>query len=123
VQLLEETEKRPALALGVQDPFANLAYFNINYLVASKTYKIDGASIITSMGYGRSWEETQGDYLQGLFGSVQATWKNIIGNIEYDTNNLNVGIGYQFKNCIFLNIAFIDKKYFSGNFTFRHSLK
>lgn len=123
VLLLEEKNNRPALLIGIQDPFANFAFFNTNYLVASKSYEFPALSIRASVGYGASWEDTQGTYLQGLFGGIQANWKNINGMIEYDTNTINVGVGYQIKKRLFLNAALINAKYFSGFISYRFHLK
>jgi len=122
IQVFQETEKLPAIVLGIQDPFANLAFFNTNYIVASKSFKFNELRLIATGGYGKSWEDTRGDYLQGLFGGLQVNWKNINGMVEYDTEFINIGMGYQFRNLLFLNVALIDAKHFSGNISFRYSL-
>lgn len=123
VQVLEEKDNQPSLVLGIQDPFANLAFFHTNYLVASKKIPINEISILTNIGYGISLEDTNGDYLQGLFGGVQVSWKGTIANIEYDTKTLNMGLGYQLKERLFFNMALINVKYFSGNISYRFGLK
>ena len=123
IQLLEEKKNRPTVLIGIQDPFSNAAYFNTNYLIVSKTYKFNTLSIASSIGYGIALEDTQGDYLQGLFGGIQLNWKNINGMIEYDTNSVNIGLGYKINNRFFLNTAFINAKYFSGSISYRFYLK
>ena len=122
IMVVEEKNNRPALTIGIQDPFANLAFFHTNYLVTSKTFTLNEIRFYTNLGYGISWEDTPGDYLQGLFGGIQVVWKNLSSNIEYDTNNWNIGLGYQFKERLFLNMALIDAKYFSGNISYRFRL-
>ena len=121
VQLLKETEKQPAILIGTQDPIGN-NFFRTNYLVFSKSKTWNQIHFSANAGYGWS-KDSRRDYLQGAFGGVQATWKKISGMVEYDTQRVNVGLGYQFKNLIFLNVALIDVQYFSGNISFRFSLK
>jgi len=123
VQVLKEKKRQPTLVIGVQDPSANLAFFNTNYLVLSKTVEMKTVQFSTNLGYGVSIEDTAGDYLQGVFGGFSATWKQTItGMIEYDTQHFNVGLGYQLKNLLFLNVALIDVQHFSGNISYRFSL-
>ncbi|MEM1120358.1 MAG: YjbH domain-containing protein, partial [Bacteroidota bacterium] len=98
-QVLKEKKYQPALLIGVQDPNANLAFFNTNYVVVSKSLEKQKFQYSASLGYGVSIEETAGDYLQGTFGGVVITWNNALTAMaEYDTQTFNVGLGYQFKN-------------------------
>lgn len=125
VQLLKEKKYQPALVIGTQDPISisNSTYFNTNYLVLSKTLKKETITFTGNLGYGQSIEETRGDYLQGIFGGVSATWKQTFtGMIEYDTQHFNLGLGYQLNNQLFLNVAFINVQHFSGNISYRFSL-
>ena len=88
-------------------------------LSKSRTWKAIVLSI--NAGYGLT-RGASGDYLKGLFGGVQVAWKQLYGTVEYDTQQLNLGIGYSFKERLFLNFAAINGRHFSGNCGFRFSL-
>ena len=120
VQLLKETEKRPAVLIGTQDPIGN-NFFRTNYLVVSKSKSWNQIHFSANAGYGWS-KDSRRDYLQGAFGGMQATWKQVSGMVEYDTQQVNVGLGYQYKNLLFLNLGMINVRYFSGNIGFRFHL-
>ena len=121
VQLLKETTKRPAILIGTQDPIGFGGFFTTNYLVISKSKNWNEFHVSASTGFGWAKNNSR-DYLQGIFGGVQATWKQLSVMTEYDTQQINIGVGYNFKNFIFLNVAFIDAQYFSGNISFRFQL-
>lgn len=121
LQVLKETEKRPAVLVGVQDPIGSSDFFTTNYIVVSKTKDWKAFHISANAGFGWAKESSR-DYLQGVFGGIQARWKQLSLMTEYDTQQINLGVGYQYNNRLFLNLAMIDAKYFSGNISFRFSL-
>lgn len=124
-QVLKEKKWQPALVIGIQDPSANLAYFNTNYAVVSKSLTVKNFLFSANLGYGFSENSNRnrGDYLRGVFGGLTTTWQQLTGMIEYDTQQLNIGINYALNNRFFFNIGLVDVKHFSGNLSFRFSLK
>jgi len=121
LRVLEETEKLPAVLIGVQD-LIGTGFFRTNYIVLSKSKRWQDVYFSANAGYGRA-KNSRRDYLQGIFGGIQTTWKQLNTTVEYDTQQVNLGVGYNFKNRIFLNLALIEAKYFSGNISFRFHLK
>lgn len=122
-QLLKEKKNRPALVVGTQDPFTVRAFFNTNYAVLTKKYALKRWTLVANLGYGFALQETEGDYLQGVFTGIQAHWKNWQLTAEYDTHTINTGVSYSLKNCLFLKAALINQQYFSGNISFRFSIQ
>lgn len=121
LRLLKETKNRPAVVIGIQDPgISDLSFFNTNYVVLSKTTRFKEISISTNLGYGYS---SKSEFLHGIFGGIQTSWKSISALAEYDTTHLNIGVGYQIKNLFFIKAALAQGKYFSGNASFRFQLK
>lgn len=123
-QVLKERKKLPAIVLGIQDPFAVQSFFNTNYLVFTKKYSLKKIDIVANLGYGHSFEEDRrGDYLQGAFGGVQVYWKEVNFLAEYDTKQLNIGAGYQFKKMLFLKTALVNGRYFTGSINLRFFIR
>ena len=123
LQVLKEKEKRPAILIGVQDPFTVSSFFNTNYIVLSKTRLIKAIELNANIGYGFKIEEARGHVLQGIFGGMQAKWRQIRTIIEYDADRINLGVGYQYKEWVRTNLALIDGRYLSATLAFRFSLK
>jgi len=121
-QILKENKNWPALVIGTQDPFTVRAFFNTNYVVLTKKYPIKKLNLVANLGYGFALQETEGDYLQGIFAGVQTNWKNWQLSAEYDTHSFNTGLSYSFKNWLFIKAAFINQQYFSGSISFRFSI-
>ena len=128
VQLVKERTQLPAIVIGIQDPFSASSFFSTNYIVLSKKYQLGKIPILANIGYGTSFEALEirlakSEFLRGLFGGVQVHWKAFDGKIEYDTQRLNIGIGYRLKDILFFNVALIEGRYFTGNVNFRFRLK
>ncbi len=122
-QLVKEGKHRPAILIGIQDIFSSNAYFKTNYVVFTKKTKVKQLDMVTSLGYGHSPEEALGDYLQGAFGGIQLYWKAVNFLAEYDTDQFNLGLGYQFKKMLFLKGALVDGRYFSGSINLRFFIR
>jgi len=123
LQLLKETKNRPAILMGTQDPFAIQSFFNTNYLVLSKKYQIKQIEINTNLGYGFKIEEARAHVLQGIFGGMQAKWRQLRIMAEYDADRINFGIGYQYKGWVRTNLALINGRYLSASLALHFSLK
>ena len=123
LQVLKEKENRPAILIGVQDPFALQAFFNTNYIVLSKKRQIKQLELNVNLGYGFKIEETRGHILQGIFGGFQAKWRQIRFLTEYDAERINLGLGYQYKDWVRTNLGLIEGKYLSATLALSFSLK
>ena len=123
LQVLKEKENRPAVLIGVQDPFSVSSYFNTNYIVLSKKKQIHQIVLNANIGYGIKIETAQAHILQGVFGGLQAKWKQFRFLAEYDTEYVNIGTGYQYKNWLSANVALINAQYVSASIAIRFSLK
>lgn len=123
-RILEESTKRPALVVGIQDPaLKSTNYFNTYYAVASKTFQLKQFNLTTNAGFGYSSTSAETQFLNGFFGGVNINWKAINVLVEYDTEQFNIGIGGQLKDKVFLQLALVNGNGFSGNASFRFSLK
>lgn len=122
IQVLKERKHLPAVLIGSQDVFSELAFFHTNYVVLSKTKKINQLSLATTLGYGFSVKHTPRAFLQGFFGGLEVHWQSITGLVEYDTERLNIGVGYQIKNFLFFKVALIDRTAFTGTVNLRFQL-
>lgn len=122
-QVLKERTHLPAILIGVQDMLSSNSFFKTNYIVFTKKVDIKQFVMVTSLGYGYSPEEALGDYLQGTFGGVQVYWKTINLLAEYDTDQFNLGLGYQFKKMLFLKTALVNGRYFSGSINLRFFIR
>ncbi|MEM6319612.1 MAG: YjbH domain-containing protein, partial [Bacteroidota bacterium] len=122
VQVLQEKKQQPALVIGLNDPLANLAYFHNVYAVASKQITVRSVHFTGNIGYGVHIEDTRSEYLEGIFGGITATYKGMSVLAEYDSQRLNVGLNYGFRDFIFINLAMIEAQHFSGNVSFRLQL-
>ncbi len=122
-QLIKERTHLPAILIGIQDILSSNSYFKTNYIVFTKKVNVKQFVMVTSLGYGHSPEEALGDYLQGTFGGVQVYWKTVNFLAEYDTKQLNVGLGYQFRKRLFLKTALVNGRYFSGSINLRFFIR
>lgn len=124
LQVLKEQKYLPAILIGIQDAFGASSFFNTNYLVLTKKYDVKQISLVANLGYGISFEEERlGDHLQGIFGGAEVYWKKVNVLAEYDTDQFNVGVGYQFKKFLFLKMALVKGRYFSGSLNLRFFIR
>jgi hypothetical protein len=109
-KLLKETEKWPAVVLGMQDVVAffdtnaagggSLPNFASTYLVATKNFSYKGFNIDTTLGYG---SDIIGDIpakeFKGVFGGVEITTPYLEDTqllLDYDATYINIGVQKQF---------------------------
>ncbi len=115
IQILKERKYRPAILIGTNDFAAVSSFFNATYFVASKSAIIKGIHLNGNLGYGFKFNDARRDYLQGVFGGAQMSYKTINLMAEYDAERWNIGLGYQYKQFLFLKTALIDLQYVSFN--------
>ena len=108
-KLLNETSKRPAVVIGLQDVVAffdtNAAGTNPNfastYLVASKNFDYRGFNIDATLGFGSGIGDIPAKEFKGLFGGIEITTPYLEDTqllIDYDATYINMGIQKQFFN-------------------------
>ena len=105
-KLLNETEKWPAVVLGMQDVTAafdasclSCSNFSSTYLVASKSFEFKGFRIDSSLGYGSSIRDVVAKEFVGLFGGFEITTPYIEDTqllLDYDATYINIGVQKQF---------------------------
>lgn len=123
VQILKERKNLPAVVIGIQDPNTIQAFFNTNYIVLTKKYHLNNFAVVANLGYGLLIEETNGDYLEGVFGGVQMHWKKFNFIAEYDTDQFNLGVGYQHNKRFFLKAALVNGRYPTGSINLRFFIR
>ncbi len=123
LQVLKETKKLPAILIGIHDPNTKLAYFNTNYIVLSKSYHYKSIVLLGTAGYGFELRPTRRRYLLGVFGGIQAEWKNSRFMLEYDTDTVNIGAGYRFQKWLSVSTSLVNFKHFSGSIFLRFHLE
>ena len=123
IQMIKEKKYIPAILIGTNDLAAVSSFFNTNYIVASKIIPIKNILLNANLGYGFKISEAKRHYLQGAFGGVQASYKSLNIMVEYDADQWNAGLGYQYKKLLFLKTALIDLKYLSFNIGLQYQLR
>lgn len=115
-----ESDKVPALAVGIQDIIGGVCCrdFNSFYFTASKTFKT-GKTISTyaTVGLGTDlWIKLTGKAYQkmkGFFGAFETNFTPFFSVIaEYDSQYFNGGLKYKFKDFISLRILTTQFKYY-----------
>ena len=105
-KLLNETEKLPAIVLGLND-LGNLldsqgsvaANFSSSYLVASKNFEYKGFTIDASLGYGSGIGDIPAKEFKGVFGGLEITTPYLEDTqllLDYDATYINIGVQKQF---------------------------
>jgi hypothetical protein len=108
-KLFNETEKWPAVVLGMQDVVAFFAKdaagggtapnFASSYLVATKNFEYKGFTIDASLGYGSNLGDIPAKEFRGLFGGVEITTPYLEDAqllLDYDATYINIGVQKQF---------------------------
>ena len=108
-KLLNETNKWPAVVLGMQNVVAlfdsNAAgggttpNFASTYLVASKNFDYKGFTIDATLGYGSDINDIPAKEFRGLFGGVEITTPYLEDTqllLDYDATYINLGVQKQF---------------------------
>ena len=132
--ILNETKKRPSLAVGIYD-FHSYSFYNALFMVASKSNRINNVlAIHTHFGYGVDWiDEHLGDtgpdrnldvyhYLVGAFCGIDLSFKNLnllmeYCSDEYNKTKLNFGIKAHIYKRSVLSLSCVDGKTYSIGFS------
>ncbi|HPN35488.1 MAG TPA: YjbH domain-containing protein [bacterium] len=102
LNFLQETAKRPALTVGMQDFFAieqldlepsSAQVFASLYMVGSKSFTLHNRRIFTHLGYGTDWLPANTSQLVGLFGAMEIeTLPKVFLMLENDAKKWNLGL-------------------------------
>lgn len=127
IQLLTETQNRPALTVGIHDVsaiFRTVEWFHSLYLVSTKSiFILNRLSVEPTIGYGVDWIETRNHEFVGLFGGISLGYRGLIFiKAEYDTKKFNYGLGFDLFGLLSANLAIIDGKKLAFGFNLRRRL-
>jgi len=93
VALLEPRERRPGLAVGIEDA-QGTRRFHSTYAVAGVPFGLMGRPARVSAGYGFRMLEAERRVLDGAFGAAEiAAQPWLRAQIEYDSEKWNAGLG------------------------------
>ena len=93
VALLEPRDRRPGLALGMEDIQGTRRYHS-EYLVSGVPFSIFSVQSRFSLGYAFRVFTASRYVLDGSFGAVEVSpWRAVAARFEYDTEKFNVGLG------------------------------
>ena len=109
-KVLNESEKQPAIVIGLQDVTAafdisckGCSNFSSTYVVASKQFFFKEIKIDASIGYGGGLGNLKVKEFDGFFGGVQISPPNFYDAqilVDYDATYLNIGVQKQLFNRI-----------------------
>ena len=109
-KVLNESEKQPAIVIGLQDVTAafdisckDCSNFSSTYVVASKQFFFKEIKIDASIGYGGGLGNLKVKEFDGFFGGVQISPPNFYDAqilVDYDATYLNIGVQKQLFNRI-----------------------
>ena len=101
-KVLNESEKRPAIVIGLQDVTAafdasckGCSNFSSTYVVASKQFYLKEIKVDASIGYGGGLGDLEVKEFDGFFGGVQISPPNFFNTqvlVDYDATHVNLGV-------------------------------
>lgn len=124
IQALKERKFLPAVAIGFHDMLTLATHFHSAYVVASKRFEWTEKqwSIQSHLGYGTKVQETENNYLIGVFGGVELKWKFLTILTEYDAKNIHTGIKINIKNLVFLQATLLNMKQIGAGLNVKFTL-
>ncbi len=127
LKILNEKQYLPAIALGSDDFYTTVGkgnkHFSNAYIVVTKSNCIGNYNVELSLGYGFFPKESY--KLKGLFGGMALSHKKLKHlsiMIDYDSKNLNSGMGFRLLKHINLYGFFYQMKYLTGGIELRFTL-
>ncbi len=116
-QLLAETSRRPALAVGLHDVAGLLDraegtnnYFTALYMVATKTRRLSSHfNLESTLGYGVDWIPAPSHEFDNLFGGISAGFREVLFlKVEHDAYRFNFGLGMKLREFVSANIVLMN---------------
>lgn len=129
LRVLQETDKLPTVAIGMNDFLTsvkegNARHFAAQYLVMTKTIEPENLpwQFQVSAGYGFRIGKAQNFDLAGVFGGVQirhekAKWVGVI--MEYDARHWNTGLDFLFFKHLHLAAALRNMNTLEANLAYK----
>lgn len=125
--LIRESERLPAVVIGLHDPggrrgLSSNGYFAANYLVASKNLQLGYFKYGVHSGYAFDFRSQQSIEYRGLFGGVsleheQFEWIQLI--LEYDSFQINTAVKILLLDRIQLLGGLYNLDKFAGGISYR----
>lgn len=124
IQALKERDFLPAVAVGIHDWFTRATNFHTGYIVLSKSMDSSEKpwSIHTHLGYGNKVQETENNYLIGVFGGIDFNWKFLTVLAEYDAKTIHAGLKFNIKDIVFFQATLLNMKKIGGGINVRFKL-
>lgn len=126
MRILKEKENLPSIAIGFHDFFGVNSLYNSSYIMIGKTKKINQLILESNIGYGTgnisNREDVRGTYLTGIWGNLNATYKFYTIALEYDADQFNTGLKFNYYNRINATIGLIDFQHFTAGLSMSFSL-
>ncbi len=129
LRLLSESHNRPAVLIGMHDPFRAAApglsgHFNALYAVATKNFLgPNHLNVDVTMGHGVDWFKAYFNEFNGLFGGVSIGYRKVFFiKSEYDAIRFNIGCGVELGKFLAANFVLIDARKAAFGVTLKKSL-
>lgn len=118
LNICKEKEHRPAISVGLNDPFGN-GYYHAAYAVASKHIIVGKTTYLElTMGYGNRINTAQNYYLEGAFAGAALNFKFLSANVEMESKQINLAAKATLFKKLYLNVAVLNGKALAGSFLF-----
>ncbi len=122
VGLLEPKPGRPGLAVGVEDIQGTRRYHSA-YLVAGLPHEIFRVQSRFSLGYASRVFTASRYVLDGVFGAIEVSpWRAVAARFEYDTEKINVGLGFDLGFGLRIRAAALNMESLSAGVGWHHKL-
>ncbi len=122
ISVLEPRDRRPGLALGVDDIEGTRRYHSA-YLVSGVPFSIFRVQNRFSLGYASHVFTAYRHVLDGGFGAIEVSpWRAVAARIEYDTEKVNVGLGLDLGYGLRIRAAALNMESLSVGVGWHHKL-
>ncbi|MEL7021684.1 MAG: YjbH domain-containing protein, partial [Bacteroidota bacterium] len=113
IQLLRETDKRPAFAIGAHDIVGQVPHYHSFYAVTTKHFNMNNGMIVGGhLGYGlKTRDNARNEQLLGLFGATTLRYRFVEAGLEYDGANTNAALKLFWKNRISVSANLLGLKH------------
>ena len=120
--LLEPKPGRPGLAIGVEDIQGTRRYHSA-YAVAGIPHEIFHVQSRFSLGYASRVFTASRYVLDGAFGALEVSpWRSVAARFEYDTEKINVGLGFDLGFGLRIRAAALNMESLSAGVGWHHKL-
>ena len=122
IALLEPRDKRPGLAVGVEDIQGTRRYHG-SYLVTGMPFSIFRVQNRFSLGYAPRVFTASRHVLDGGFAALEVSpWRAVAARFEYDTEKFNVGLGVDLGFGLRIRAAALNMESLSAGVGWHHRL-